>query len=36
MTSLDKWEVVQNKVSKEVAISMFNFKECPKRLMLKV
>jgi hypothetical protein len=26
----DKWEVVQNIVSKEEAISMFNFKEGPK------
>ena len=33
---LDKWELVQNKVSKEETISMFNFKEGPKRPMLKV
>jgi hypothetical protein len=26
----DKWEVVKNRVSKEDAISMFNFKEGPK------
>ena len=33
---LDKWDMVKNKVSKEDAISMFNFKEVPKREMLKV
>jgi hypothetical protein len=32
----DKWEVVKNRVSKEDTISMFNFKEGPKRKMLKV
>jgi len=32
----DKWDTVKNKVSKEDAISMFNFKEGPKRKMLKV
>ena len=32
----DKWDTVQNRVSKEDAISMFNFKEGPKRKMLKV
>jgi hypothetical protein len=32
----DKWEVVKSRVSKEDAISMFNFKEGPKRKMLKV
>jgi hypothetical protein len=32
----DKWEVVKSRVSKENAISMFNFKEGPKRKMLKV
>ena len=32
----DKWDTVKNRVSKEDAISMFNFKEGPKRKMLKV
>jgi hypothetical protein len=32
----DKWEAVKNRVSKEDAISMFNFKDGPKRKMLKV
>jgi hypothetical protein len=32
----DKWQGVKNRVSKEDAISMFNFKEGPKRKMLKV
>jgi hypothetical protein len=32
----DKWEVVKSRVSKEVAIYIFNFKEGPKRKMLKV
>jgi hypothetical protein len=32
----DKWETVKNRVSKEDAISIFNFKEGPKRKMLKV
>jgi len=31
-----KWDAVKNKVSKENAISMFNFKDGPKRKMLKV
>ena len=31
----DKWEVVKTRVSKEDAISMFNFKEGPKIKMLK-
>jgi hypothetical protein len=33
---LDKWDMVKNRVSKEDAISMFNFNEGPKRKMLKV
>lgn len=33
---LDKWELVKKKVSKEETISMLNFKEGPKRPMLKV
>ena len=33
---LDKWEDVKKKVTKEVAKSMFNFKEGPKGKMLKV
>ena len=33
---LDKWEDVKQKVTKEVAKSMFNYKEGPKRKMLKV
>jgi hypothetical protein len=32
----DKWDTVKNRVSKEDAISMFNFKKGPKRKMLKV
>ena len=32
----DKWEDVKQKVTKDVAKSMFNFKEGPKRKMLKV
>ena len=32
----DKCDVVKSRVSKEDAISMFNFKEGPKRKMLKV
>ena len=32
----DKWEDVKQKVTKEVAKSMFNYKEGPKRKMLKV
>jgi hypothetical protein len=32
----DKWEKVKNRVSKEVVILMFNFKDGPKRKMLKV
>jgi hypothetical protein len=32
----DKWDTVKNRVSKEDAISMFNFKEGPKWKMLKV
>jgi hypothetical protein len=32
----DKWETVKNRVTKENVISMFNFKEGPKRKMLKV
>jgi hypothetical protein len=32
----DKWDAVKNKVSKENTISMFNFKDGPKRKMLKV
>ena len=32
----DKWEKIKNRVSKEDTISMFNFKEGPKRKMLKV
>ena len=32
----DKWDAVKNKVSKTNAISMFNFKDGPKRKMLKV
>jgi hypothetical protein len=32
----DKWDTVKNRVSKEDAISMFNFKDGPKRKMLKV
>jgi hypothetical protein len=32
----DKWDTVKNRVSKEDAISMFNFKEGPKQKMLKV
>jgi hypothetical protein len=31
-----KWEALKNRVSKEDTISMFNFKEGPKRKMLKV
>jgi hypothetical protein len=34
--SIDKWEVVKSTVSKEDVISMFNFKEGPKRKMLKL
>jgi hypothetical protein len=33
---LDKWDALQNKVSKVNAISMFNFKYGTKRKMLKV
>ena len=33
---LDKWEAVKNRVSKEEVVFMFNFKEDPKRKMLKV
>ena len=33
---LDKWEDVKQKVTKDVAKSMFNFKEGPKIKMLKV
>ena len=32
----NKWVDVEKRVSKEYAISMFNFKEGPKRKMLKV
>ena len=32
----DKWEDVKKKVTKDVAKSMFNFKEGPKRKMLRV
>jgi hypothetical protein len=32
----DKWEVVKSRISKENAISMFNFKEGSKQKMLKV
>jgi len=32
----DKWEIVKSRVSKEDAISMFNFKEGLKKKMLKV
>jgi hypothetical protein len=32
----DKWKVVTSRVSKEYTISMFNFKEGPKKKMLKV
>ena len=32
----DKWEAIKNRVSKEDAISMFNFKDGPKRKMLKM
>jgi hypothetical protein len=32
----DKWNAIKNKVSKENTISMFNFKDGPKRKMLKV
>jgi hypothetical protein len=32
----DKWDVLKNKFSKENTISMFNFKDGPKRNMLKV
>jgi hypothetical protein len=32
----DKWDTIKNRVSKEYAISIFNFKEGPKRKMLKV
>jgi hypothetical protein len=33
---LDKWAIVKNRVTKETFIYMFNFKEGPKRKMLKV
>ena len=36
MVGHDKWVDVEKRVSKEDAISMFNFKEGPKRNMLKV
>jgi hypothetical protein len=32
----DKWEAVKNRFPKEDTISMFNFKDGPKRKMLKV
>ena len=32
----DKWDTVKNRVLKEDTISMFNFKEGPKRKMMKV
>ena len=32
----DKWEDIKQKVTREVAKSMFNYKEGPKRKMLKV
>jgi hypothetical protein len=32
----DKWDTIKNRVSKEDTISMFNFKEGPKRKMMKV
>jgi hypothetical protein len=32
----DKWKTIKNRISKEDAISIFNFKEGPKQKMLKV